>query len=86
MSSSESEVIFLYSKNVVCSLEVGGHFLLQVEAEFKYPGVPFMSDGRMEQETDRQIGVAAAIVKKKFGKDLKLSINHLSRLLPSPMS
>ena len=48
---------------MVCSLQVGGEFLPQVE-EFKYLGVLFTSEGRMEREIDRRIGAAAAVRRK----------------------
>ncbi len=63
-------------------LQVGGKFLPQLE-EFKYLGVLFTSDGRMECEIDRQIGAVAAamrmmyrsvVVKKELSLKLKLSI------------
>ena len=39
----------------------GSEILPQVE-EFKYPGVLFMSDGRTEQEINKQIGAGSAVV------------------------
>ncbi|XDV44325.1 hypothetical protein PO909_012625 [Leuciscus waleckii] len=62
--------------------EVGGEFLPQVE-EFKYLGVLFTSEGRMEREIDRRIGAASAVmrsmyrsvvVKKELSCKAKLSI------------
>ena len=50
----------------VCSLRVGGKPLPQVE-EFKYLGVLFISEGRMERETDRQISAAAAVMRSLYG-------------------
>ena len=46
---------------MACPLQVGGELLPQVE-EFKYLGVLFMSEGRMEREIDRRIGAAAAVM------------------------
>ncbi len=43
-------------KKVDCPLQVGGEFLPQVE-EFKYLGVLFTSEGRMEREIDRRSGL-----------------------------
>ncbi|KAK3520254.1 hypothetical protein QTP70_019685, partial [Hemibagrus guttatus] len=40
--------------NLACTLQVGGEFLSQVE-EFKYLGVLFTSEGRMDREIDRQL-------------------------------
>ncbi|TWW73388.1 hypothetical protein D4764_15G0007820 [Takifugu flavidus] len=56
--------------------------LPQVE-EFKYLGMLFMSEGRMEREIDRRIGAASAVmralnrsivVKKELSRKAKLSI------------
>ena len=53
------------------------------EEEFKYLGVLFTSEGRMEREIDRRIGVASAVmralhrpvvVKKELSQKAKLSI------------
>ncbi len=49
-------------KKVACPLQVGGEFLPQVE-EFKYLGVLFMSEGRMEREIDRRSGAASAVMR-----------------------
>ncbi|KAI3373750.1 hypothetical protein L3Q82_022332 [Scortum barcoo] len=45
-------------KRVACPLQVGGEVLPQVE-EFKYLGVLFTSEGKMEREIDRRIGAAS---------------------------
>ncbi|KAK3522459.1 hypothetical protein QTP86_011803 [Hemibagrus guttatus] len=72
----------LDQKKVACTLQVGGEVLPQVE-EFKYLGVLFTSEGRMDREIDRQIGAAAAVkrsmyrsvvVKKELSRKVKLSI------------
>ena len=69
-------------KKVACPLRVGGELLPQVE-EFKYLGVLFTSEGRMEREIDRRIGAAAAVmrslyrsvvVKRELSRKAKLSI------------
>ncbi|KAI3364655.1 hypothetical protein L3Q82_011436 [Scortum barcoo] len=61
---------------------VGGEVLPQVE-EFKYLGVLFTSEGKMEREIDRRIGAASAVmrsvyrtvvVKKELSRKAKLSI------------
>ncbi len=62
ISTSKSEAMVLDRKKVACSLQVGGEFLPQVE-EFKYLGVLFTSEGRMEREIDRGIGAAAAVIR-----------------------
>ncbi|KAK3510855.1 hypothetical protein QTP70_022797 [Hemibagrus guttatus] len=82
VSTSKSEAMVLDRKKVACTLQVGGEFLPQVE-EFKYLGVLFMSEGRMDHEIDRRIGAAAAVmrsmyqsvvVKRELSQKAKLSI------------
>ncbi len=82
ISTSKSEAMVLSRKKVACPLQVGGVSLSQVE-EFKYLGVLFTSEGRMEWETDRWIGAASAViwsmnrsvvVKKELSCKPKLSI------------
>ncbi|KAK3517355.1 hypothetical protein QTP70_004696 [Hemibagrus guttatus] len=69
-------------KKVACTLQVGGEVLPRVE-EFKYLGVLFTSEGRMDREIDRRIGAAAAVmrsmyrsvvVKKELSRKAKLLI------------
>ncbi|KAI3368008.1 hypothetical protein L3Q82_026830 [Scortum barcoo] len=59
ISTSKSEAMVLDRKRVACPLQVGGEVLPQVE-EFKYLGVLFTSEGKMEREIDRRIGAASA--------------------------
>ncbi|KAK3535008.1 hypothetical protein QTP70_001967 [Hemibagrus guttatus] len=82
VSTSKSEAMVLDRKKVVCTLQVGGEVLPQVE-EFKYLGVLFTSEERMDREIDRRIGAAAAVmqsmywsvvVKKELSRKAKLSI------------
>ncbi|KAK3556679.1 hypothetical protein QTP70_013061 [Hemibagrus guttatus] len=82
VSTSKSEAMVLDRKKVVCTLQVGGEVLPQVE-EFKYLGVLFTSEGRMDREIDRRIGAAAAVmrsmyrsvvVKKELSRKAKLLI------------
>ncbi|KAK3539176.1 hypothetical protein QTP86_028667, partial [Hemibagrus guttatus] len=82
VSTSKSEAMVLDRKKVACTLQVGGEVLPQVE-EFKYLGVLFTSEGRMDREIDRWIGAAAAVmrsmyrsvvVKKELSQKAKLSI------------
>ncbi|KAI3364011.1 hypothetical protein L3Q82_001225 [Scortum barcoo] len=56
ISTSKSEAMVLDRKRVVCPLRVSGEVLPQVE-EFKYLGVLFTSEGKMEREIDRRIGL-----------------------------
>ncbi|KAI3362920.1 hypothetical protein L3Q82_011595 [Scortum barcoo] len=55
ISTSKSEAMVLDRKRVACPLQVGGEVLPQVE-EFKYLGVLFTSEGKIEREIDRRIG------------------------------
>ncbi|KAI3367955.1 hypothetical protein L3Q82_026785, partial [Scortum barcoo] len=81
-------------KRVACPLQVGGEVLPQVE-EFKYLGVLFTSEGKIEREIDRRIGAASAVmrsvyrtvvVKKELSRKAKLSIYRSIYVLPpSPM-
>ncbi|KAI3362222.1 hypothetical protein L3Q82_012540 [Scortum barcoo] len=48
ISTSKSEAMVLDRKRVACPLRVGGEVLPQVE-EFKYLGVLFTSEGKMER-------------------------------------
>ncbi|KAK3553774.1 hypothetical protein QTP70_009300 [Hemibagrus guttatus] len=82
VSTSKSEAMVLARKKVACTLQVGGEVLPQVE-QFKYLGVLFTSEGRMDREIDRRIGAAAAVmrsmyrsvvVKKELSRKAKLSI------------
>ncbi|KAK3544435.1 hypothetical protein QTP86_012124 [Hemibagrus guttatus] len=82
VSTSKSEAMVLDWKKVACTLQVGGELLPQVE-EFKYLGVLFTSEGRMDREIDRRIGAAASVmrsmyrsvvVKKELSRKAKLLI------------
>ncbi|XP_049899777.1 uncharacterized protein LOC126389867 [Epinephelus moara] len=82
ISTSKSEAMVLSRKRVDCPLQVKGEVLRQVE-EFKYLGILFTSEGRMEREIDRRIGAASAVmqalirsvvVKRELSQKAKLSI------------
>ncbi|XP_061647372.1 uncharacterized protein LOC133486367 [Phyllopteryx taeniolatus] len=62
ISTSKSETVVLSRKRVACPLQVGDEILPQVK-EFKYLGVLFTSEGRMEREIDRRIGAASAVMR-----------------------
>ena len=62
ISTSKSESTVLNRKTVECTLRVRDETLPQVE-EFKYLGVLFTSEGRMEREIDRWIGAASAVMR-----------------------
>ena len=82
ISTSKSESMVLSRKRVECPLRVRDEILPQVE-EFKYLGVLFTSEGRMEREINRRIGAASAVmrtlhrsvvVKRELSRKAKLSI------------
>ncbi|TWW53911.1 R2DM Retrovirus-related Pol polyprotein from type II retrotransposable element [Takifugu flavidus] len=82
ISTSKSEAMVLNQKKVECLLRVKEEILPQVE-EFKYLGVLFTSEGRMEREIDRRIGAASTVmrtlhrsvvVKRELSRKAKLSI------------
>ncbi|KAI3352578.1 hypothetical protein L3Q82_005522 [Scortum barcoo] len=68
ISTSKSEAMVLDRKRVACPLRVGGEVLPQVE-EFKYLGVLFTSEGKMECEIDRRIGAASAVMRSVYRTD-----------------
>ncbi|XP_049451749.1 acetylserotonin O-methyltransferase 2 isoform X2 [Epinephelus fuscoguttatus] len=82
ISTSKSEAMVLSRKRVDCPLQVRGEVLPLVE-EFKYLGIFFTSEGRMEREIDRRTGAASAVmqalnrsivVKRELSQKAKLSI------------
>ncbi|KAI3365898.1 hypothetical protein L3Q82_000883 [Scortum barcoo] len=97
ISTSKSEAMVLDRKRVACPLQVGGEVLPQVE-EFKYLGVLFTSEGKIEREIDRRIGAASAVmrsvyrtvvVKKELSRSRRSSrfipVNLRSPTSPMPM-
>ncbi|KAK3513701.1 hypothetical protein QTP70_028906 [Hemibagrus guttatus] len=58
VSTSKSEAMVLDRKKVACTLQVGGEVLPQVE-QFKYLGVLFTSEGRMDRA--KEIDIAATL-------------------------
>ncbi|CAM4664394.1 unnamed protein product [Leuciscus chuanchicus] len=84
ISTSKSEAM-LSRKRVACPLQVGGEFLPQVE-EFKYLGVLFTSEGRMEREIDRQIGAASAVMRSMYRrKTVRTHIDQSSLLIQTDL-
>ncbi|TWW62612.1 hypothetical protein D4764_04G0012590 [Takifugu flavidus] len=86
ISTSKSESMVLAWKKVECLLRVGEEILVE---EFKYLGILFTSEGRMEREIDRRIGAVSAVmralnrsvvVKKELSRKAKLSIYWVARL------
>jgi len=57
VSSSKFEPMVLNRIKVECSLQVADESLPQAE-EFKYLGILFTSDGRLDREMDGPIGVS----------------------------
>lgn len=60
---AKTETLVISRNPVQCTLHVSGVSLQQVE-KFKYLGVLFSSDGSLDQEIDRRIGSAAAIMRQ----------------------
>ncbi|KAK3558351.1 hypothetical protein QTP86_017244 [Hemibagrus guttatus] len=73
VSTSKSEAMLSNWKKVACTLQVGGEFLPQVE-EFKYLGVLFSSEGRM----DRIISTFLHV--HPFGASIEYICSYLQRL------
>ncbi|TWW71349.1 hypothetical protein D4764_17G0008320 [Takifugu flavidus] len=73
----------LNRKKVECLLRVKEEILPQVE-EFKYLGVLFTSEGRMEREIDRRIGAASAVM-RTLHRSVVVKFTGRSSFLPSPM-
>uniref|UniRef100_A0A8C6KZX9 Reverse transcriptase domain-containing protein n=1 Tax=Nothobranchius furzeri TaxID=105023 RepID=A0A8C6KZX9_NOTFU len=71
ISSSKSETMVLIWKRIECLLQVGDEVLPQVE-EFKYLGVLFTSEGKLEREIDRRIDPASAV--RELSQKAKLSV------------
>uniref|UniRef100_A0A8C6NIQ5 Reverse transcriptase domain-containing protein n=1 Tax=Nothobranchius furzeri TaxID=105023 RepID=A0A8C6NIQ5_NOTFU len=65
ISSSKSETMVLIRKRVECLLRVRDEVLPQVE-EFKYLGVLFTSEGKLEREIDGRIGAASAVMRALY--------------------
>ncbi|TWW59217.1 General transcription factor II-I repeat domain-containing protein 2 [Takifugu flavidus] len=84
ISTSKSEAMVLNRKKVECLLQVKEELVLQVE-EFKYLGVLFTSEGRMEQEVDRRIGAASAVMQSLHRSVVVKKFTGRSSFLPSPM-
>ncbi|KAI3374252.1 hypothetical protein L3Q82_005946 [Scortum barcoo] len=76
ISTSKSEAMVLDRKRVACPLRVGGEILPQVE-EFKYLGILFTSEGKMECEIDRRIGAASAVMREDPGHTARLTWERL---------
>ncbi|KAK3543175.1 hypothetical protein QTP70_012283 [Hemibagrus guttatus] len=93
VSTSKSEAMVLDRKKVAFTLQVRGEVLPQVE-EFKYLGVLFTSEGRMDREIDRRISAAAAVMRSMYrsvvlSRKAKLSIYqsiYVPTLTPMVMS
>ncbi|KAI3360388.1 hypothetical protein L3Q82_002299 [Scortum barcoo] len=88
ISTSKSEAMVLDRKRVACPLRVGGEVLPQVE-EFKYLGVLFTSEGKMEREIDRRIGAVSAVMARRCtgpGQVKELSRKLEARSLDLPVN
>jgi len=63
VNTSKTEVMVWSREPVDCTVHVSGVQLRQVE-EFKYLGILFSSDGRMERELSRRINQASAVMRE----------------------
>ncbi|KAI3365324.1 hypothetical protein L3Q82_010414, partial [Scortum barcoo] len=70
--------LVLDRKRVVCPLRVSAEVLPQVE-EFKYLGVLFTSEGKMEREIDRRIGAASAVMRSVSVPDRRARSSVIGR-------
>ena len=94
ISTSKSEAMMVLSrKRLGCPLRVREEVLPQVE-DFKYFGILFTSEGRMEWEIDRWIRAASAVmrtlnqsvaVKRDLSRKALFYSVGQSTLPPSPM-
>ncbi|TWW63622.1 hypothetical protein D4764_03G0006300 [Takifugu flavidus] len=84
ISTSKSEAMVLDRKKVECLLRVKEEILPQVE-EFKYLGVLFTSEGRMEREIDRRISAASTVMRTLHRSVVVNRFTGRSSFLPSPM-
>ena len=62
ISTSKSEAMVIDRKRVECNLRVWKKILTLAE-EFKYLGVLFTSEGRIEREIDRRISAGSAVMR-----------------------
>ena len=81
ISNAKTEVLHFSRNPDLCSFQVNGAALKQVE-KFRYLGVAFASDGRQDEELDTRIGKASAamralrysvVMKRELSKKAKLS-------------
>jgi len=83
--AAESKAMVPWQKMVECSLRVGSELLPQAK-EFKYLGVLFRSEGKMEREMDRLIGAASAVMRPLYRSIVvKRGFTGPSMFQPSPM-
>ena len=65
ISTKKTEVMVLSRQKEECAVNVNGTPLDQVE-KFKYLGVEFSNDARLDCEIDRRIGSASAILRSLY--------------------
>ena len=65
ISTKKTEVMVLSRQKEQCAVNVNGTSLNQVE-KFKYLGVEFSNDTRLDYEIDRRIGSASAILRSLY--------------------
>ena len=65
ISTKKTEVMVLSRQKEQCAVNVNGTPLNQVE-KFKYLGIEFSNDARLDCEIDRRIGSASAILRSLY--------------------
>ena len=79
--TSKTEVLHLSRNPVLCSLQVGGVSLKQME-KFKYLGVAFTSDEKQDKEFDVLSGKASAVMRAlHHSVVLKRELSRKAKLL-----
>ncbi|VDP41074.1 unnamed protein product [Soboliphyme baturini] len=65
VNASKTKSLVLCHSPARCSLQINGEVVEQVE-KFKYFGIVLYctSDGKLEEEIDRRIGVASAVLRE----------------------
>jgi hypothetical protein len=80
INTAKTETLVISRNTVECTLHVSGVQLQQVE-KFKYLGVLFASDGSWDQEIDRRIGAAAAVMRQLYrGVVCKRELSNRAKL------
>jgi exonuclease III len=80
INTAKTETLVISRNPRECTLQVSGVPLQQVE-KFKYLGVLFVSNGSWDQEIDRRIGAAAAVMRQLYrGAVCKRELSNKAKL------